>query len=205
MICIVDYKLGNFASIHNMLKRLGVESVVTDDPKVVLRASKIILPGVGAYDEGMRSLRELGLADVLIRRVVEEHVPLLAVCLGMQLLGESSEEGTAVGFGWLPMRFKRFEAVNDDRRLKTIHMGWNEARPVASGLPLFGGFQGVPRFYFVHRYYAVCHDERHILARSTYGIEFASAVGHENVLGVQFHPEKSHRFGFQLYRNFVEG
>lgn len=204
MICIIDYGVGNYAAIGNMLRRIGVESCISRDPTVISAAKKLVLPGVGAFDEGMRNLRNSGLIELLNELVVIRHVPILGICLGMQLLGLSSEEGNESGLEWIPMRFKRFEPTKEGRRVKSLHMGWNIVTPLRRS-QLFGGFEHPPRFYFVHRYFAVCEEPTDILGMSTYGVEFASAVARENIFGVQFHPEKSHRFGMRLLQNFAEG
>ena len=202
MICIIDYGIGNLAAIHNMLRRLGIESRISGDPDVCSSADKLILPGVGAYDEGMRNLEQCGLIGPLTEMVREKGKPLLGICLGMQLLGEGSDEGKLPGLGWFPMRFKRF-ATDVGQRTKSLHMGWNEVLP-AKDSPLFEGYDRTLRFYFVHGYYAVCNLENVVLGKTTHGVEFASVVGRDNIVAVQFHPEKSHRFGMQLFRNFAE-
>jgi glutamine amidotransferase len=202
MICIVDYGLGNPAAIHNMLRRIGIESTVSGNRSELAGADKLILPGVGAFDEGMRNLRSRDLVGFLDEQARDKKKPILGICLGMQLIGESSEEGDLQGLGFVPMRFQRFRAsVNS--RTKTLHMGWNEVQ-AQNDSPLLGDFNRTPSFYFVHGFFAVCAERRDVLGTSSYGVEFPSVVGRDNVLGVQFHPEKSHRFGMQLLRNFAE-
>jgi glutamine amidotransferase len=202
MIGIIDYGLGNPAAIHNMLRRIGIESMVSSDQAELAGADKLILPGVGAFDEGMRNLRSHDLVSFLDEQIREKKKPILGICLGMQLIGENSEEGNLPGLGFVPMKFQRFQA-SAHSRTKTLHMGWNEVRP-QNGNPLLGDFDRTPSFYFVHGFFAVCAEHRDVVGMSSYGVEFPSVVGRDNVLGVQFHPEKSHRFGMQLLRNFAE-
>ncbi len=201
MIVIVDYEVGNVGSILNMCKRIEVPAVLSRDPVVLAAAQKIILPGVGAFDAGMERLVHHNLIHVLRKRVLEERTPLLGICLGMQLLGNGSEEGERPGLGLLPARCVRF-AEDRAKDLKVPHMGWNVVRP-RQPHPLFRSDDDELRFYFVHTYHVVPEDPSHTLATTDYGGEFTSSVGHGNVLGVQFHPEKSHRFGMQLMGNFA--
>ncbi|HEX6371487.1 MAG TPA: imidazole glycerol phosphate synthase subunit HisH [Longimicrobium sp.] len=201
MIAIVDYGMGNLGSIHNMFRKVGAQAVVTADPAVVARAEKLVLPGVGAFDHGMRSLAERGLVEVLNRKALQERVPVLGVCLGMQLLTERSDEGGLPGLGWIEGETVRFDRT-DQPRLHAMHMGWNTLDWHAPH-PIFGELPPHPRFYFVHAYHVVCRHERNVLARSTYGYPFASAVVEGNVVGMQFHPEKSHRFGMAVFRAFA--
>ena len=200
MICIIDYGLGNLAAIHNMLRRLEIPSKISGAIEDIESADRLILPGVGAFDSGMRGLSESGLIGPLTKQVTERHKPILGICLGMQLLGEGSEEGNSPGLGWLKMRFERFPRLQGSRT-KRLHMGWNEIAPAYES-PLLAGYERTPRFYFVHGYHAVCDDESDVLARSTYAVTFPSMVARGNIYGAQFHPEKSHKFGMQLFRNF---
>lgn len=202
MIGVIDYGLGNSAAIHNMLRRIGVDSVVSGDRAQLSDTSKLILPGVGAFDEGMRSLAARNLVGFLSEQINEKAKPVLGICLGMQLLGEGSEEGDIPGLGFLPMTFQKFDPPLNSN-MKKLHMGWNEVRAVQTS-PLLAGFDRIPSFYFVHRFFAVCAEQNDVLGVSTYGDTFPSVVGRRNVLGVQFHPEKSHKFGMQLLRNFAE-
>lgn len=201
MIVIVDYGMGNVGSILNMLTRLGIPARISGEPEVIAVADKLILPGVGAFDQGMRNLAERDLVALLDHRVRQEGCPVLGICLGMQLLGGSSEEGSLPGLGWINAATVRF-AFNGDRGLKVPHMGWNHVRP-RPGNSLFAGYDESPRFYFVHSYHVHCHDMADVAGVTTYGIEFHAAVSHGNVHGVQFHPEKSHAFGMRLLQNFA--
>jgi glutamine amidotransferase len=203
MITIVDYGLGNIASIANMLKKIGYKSIITKDEQVIKNASKLILPGVGSFDHGMKNLHEYGLIDILERKVFKEKCPLLGICLGMQLLTQESEEGKYPGLGWIQAKTVKFKSVVQNKEYKIPHMGWNTVDS-KNGSILFLGFENVPKFYFVHSYYIYCKNDQDIAGTTRYGIDFVSAVQHENIFGTQFHPEKSHMFGMQLLKSFVE-
>lgn len=204
MIVIIDYGMGNLGSMQNMLKKIGAASVVSDKVADLEKASKLILPGIGAFDQGMESLRAKKLVEPLTKLVKEAGIPLLGVCLGMQLIGKSSEEGTAAGLGWVDAHTIRFTSPADlAKPLKVPHMGWNLVRPVQDDL-LFRGLPDQSRFYFVHSYHVVCDNPQIAIGLTTYGQDFVSMLRQANVWGAQFHPEKSHRFGMQLLRNFVE-
>ena len=200
MIAIIDYGMGNLGSIANMLRKIGAEAVVTSDPAAIESADRLILPGVGAFAHGMESLNGLGIVPLLRRRVLDERVPILGICLGMQLFTQGSEEGGAEGLGWIEGRTSRFRLDGGPERVP--HMGWNTATPVRDH-PILAGLPDEPRFYFVHSYHVTCADAADRLCGTTYGYEFTSAVARDNIVGTQFHPEKSHRFGFQLLRNFA--
>jgi glutamine amidotransferase len=201
MTTIVNYGLGNIGSILSMLRKLGKPGVATDDPQKIAVAEKLILPGVGSFDAAVTNLKGKGLWNVLDRRVREDHVPILGICLGMQLFSFGSEEGNLPGFGWIQARFVRF-TPSVGSSLRVPHMGWNSVRIVnPSGiLPIA---KEPRRFYFVHSYKAVCDRQEDVLGVTDYGGEFVSAYGRKNVTGVQFHPEKSHRFGLDLFENFL--
>jgi glutamine amidotransferase len=202
MITIIDYKTGNLGSIQNILKRIGEESLITSDKDVIAKATKLILPGVGAFDTGMRNLMELDLVDILNRKVLIDKTPVLGICLGMQLLSEGSEEGSLPGLGWINGESLRFN-FTDSIEYKSPHMGWNFIQQHKSSR-LFTEMFSEPRFYFVHSYYLMAGDRGDVLTSTTYEIEFTSAVEKGNIMGVQFHPEKSHKFGMKLLRNFVD-
>ncbi len=203
MITIVDYGTGNLASIANMLKRIGCPSLITSDAREIARATKLVLPGVGAFDTGMRNLAELGLIDTLNMKAREEKVPVLGICLGMQLFVSGSEEGERPGLGWIDGSVLRFKPELSDRNQKVPHMSWNNIDVVKES-KLFTDMFEDPRFYFVHSYHVQLEHEEDLLATTTYGCPFASAVEKENIAGVQFHPEKSHKFGMKLLKNFAE-
>jgi len=202
MITIVDYKTGNLGSISNILKRIGVESVVTSDIQVIENSAKLILPGVGAFDTGMRNLESLGLIDVIKKKVLIDKTPVLGICLGMQLLSSGSEEGSLPGLGFIDAVTVKFNFSNTEE-FKIPHMGWNFIKQKKNSLILDGMYSD-PRFYFVHAYYFRANSEADILATTNYEIDFTSAVEKDNIIGVQFHPEKSHKFGMKLLKNFVD-
>ncbi len=201
MIGVVDDGIGNIGSIRSMLRKLGAESAAVTDAEAMERCERLILPGVGAFDTGMALLGEKGLREPL-DRAVSAGKPLLGICLGMQLLGCASEEGRSSGLGYIPFECVRFQLAPP---LKTPHMGWDIADVADPADPLTRGLKDEPqRYYFVHSYYAVCDDPADTLMTCEYGPVFAAAVRRGRVWGVQFHPEKSHRFGMRLLKNFVE-
>ena len=202
MITIIDYNTGNLGSIQNILRKIGEDSVITSDIDEIASASKIILPGVGAFDTGMKNLTDLGLVDILNKKVVSEKIPVLGICLGMQLLSNGSEEGMYKGLGWIDAKTVRFRFV-DTAEYKIPHMGWNFIKQQKES-KLFSGMFTDPRFYFVHSYYFKANDPSDILTSTDYEIEFTSAIERGNILGVQFHPDKSHKFGMKLLKNFVD-
>lgn len=204
MITILDYGMGNISSIQNMLHRIGAQTTISFQEKDILNARALLLPGVGAFDNAMQKLQSSGLLPLLQKRVLMDKVPFLGICLGMQLLFRSSEEGKLPGLDFIPGIVQHFNFAQKQKETKKIpHMGWNLVQ-YREGNLLFKNFETLPRFYFVHSYHAVCDDEKHIAATTDYGYAFTCAVQKENIFGVQFHPEKSHKFGMQLFRNFLE-
>lgn len=201
-ICIVDYGLGNIGSIVNMLKRIGYLAEVTNDVNKIQDVQKIILPGVGAFDSGMKKLKELNLVDDIIECVLVKKVPILGICLGMQLMTNGSEEGKEKGLSLIDAEVKKFN-FNDNFALKIPHMGWNSLE-VQKSHPLIKDMEQEIRFYFVHSYFVKCNRGEDILTTTKYGISFVSAFAKGNIMGVQFHPEKSHKFGMHLLKNFIE-
>ena len=187
MIVVIDYGMGNLGSILNMLKKIRAEAVVSSDVSVVNRAAKIVLPGVGAFDNGMENLNQRGLVSVLNDMVLNKKVPILGICLGMQLLTKSSEEGCLGGLGWLDAKTIRFRFDEKRKDLKIPHMGWNTVETKKEGR-LFENMYPEPKFYFVHSYHLMCNDETNVLTTTFYGYEFASAVQKDNIIGVHFHP-----------------
>ena len=203
MIVIVNYGMGNLGSIVNMLKKVGVQAKISSDPKEIESADKLILPGVGAFDTGMQRLQELHLIDLLNDKVVNRKTLTLGVCLGMQLITKRSEEGALPGLGWIDGESIRFRFDPRQNNLKIPHMGWNTIK-VQRAEPLFKGLEQDARFYFVHSYHVICQNPGDVLTTTDYGYEFASALQRDNIMGAQFHPEKSHKFGMRLLKNFVE-
>lgn len=202
MILILDYDMGNIASIKNMLHSIGYDDVlISGDPSDIEKADKIILPGVGAFDTGMRNLHERGLVEPLRHAAKEGGKPVLGICLGMQLLGLDSEEGSSEGLSLIPFHTVRF---NLDENYKVPHMGWNDVRQEKDDCKLTQYLTDEPaRFYFVHSYHAVCDNDENSLMTAEYGYRFTAAVCRGNIYGVQFHPEKSHKFGKALMKGYV--
>lgn len=201
MIAILDYGLGNLGSIANMLKVIGEKSKITNDRTVIEASDGIILPGVGAFDAGMSKLNELGLTEI-VKDESQKDKPILGICLGMQLLGRKSEEGGVEGLGLIPFECRRFK-FEENSTLKIPHMGWDVVE-FKKEHPILEGLKGQQRYYFVHSYHAVCDKEENVLMTCDYGYEFAAAVFKDNVIGVQFHPEKSHDFGLAIFNNFAK-
>ncbi len=203
-LVIVDYGVGNIGSIINMLRRIGVNAVCSAQVDEIEQADKLILPGVGAFDAGVEHLANSQLIPLLEKKVLQEGTPILGICLGMQLLLEESEEGVKKGLGWIQGRCKKFKIDTfQNQKFKVPHMGWNVATPTHVD-NLYQGLESEARFYFVHSYYVECDNSADILAESIYGLPFTSALQRQNIFGVQFHPEKSHRFGMRLLKNFVD-
>jgi len=203
MIAVIDYGMGNVGSIINIFRKIGVDSILTSDLEKIEKADKLILPGVGAFDNGMRNLKQACLTEALRRHTLDKGKPLLGICLGMQLLGRSSEEGTERGFDLISFVSRRF-SFSEDIKLKIPHMGWDIAVNCTKKSPLTEGLVSEQRYYFVHSYHAVCDSEENILMQCEYGYPFAAAVRKDNIYGVQFHPEKSHKFGMALLENFAK-
>lgn len=200
-IIVIDYGMGNLGSILNMLKKIGARATASKEPDDVLNAEKIILPGVGSFDNAMDKLHRLGYVKVLFQKVIIEKTPILGICLGMQLFGRKSEEGNYGGLGWLNAETVRFQFREEENKFKIPHMGWNNVIAYKES-PFFPFGEKETSFYFVHSYYMHCVDSNDILTCTHYGFDFTSAVCHDNILGVQFHPEKSHRFGLVFFKAF---
>ena len=203
MVTIVDYGMGNLGSVKNMFKYIGFESQISSDLDVIAKAEKILLPGVGAFDAAMQRLNDGGFREVLDQKVLVEKVPTLGICLGMQLLTKSSEEGVLAGLGWINAKTVKFRFPKE-QNLKVPHIGWNPTKPVADTV-MTRDLIADSRFYFVHSYYVVPENPADALLQTHYGFDFCSGIyNHDNVFGAQFHPEKSHKFGMQLLRNFAK-
>jgi len=201
-IVILDYGMGNLRSIEKNLQRSGYNPVISGDLKIVSTADKLILPGVGHFANGMKNLNERDLIRILNYKVLQEKIPILGICLGMQLFSKKSEEGNVEGLGWINASTIKFN-VRDKQKYKIPHMGWNSIS-FKKNDPMINNIMPEDLFYFVHSYHLVCRDEENILATTTYDYEFTSAVIKNNIYGVQFHPEKSHKQGLQMLRNFAE-
>jgi len=199
MIVIVNYGLGNLGSIQNMFKKIGVESMVSSEHDIIQNADKLVLPGVGNFGKGMQELEKSGLKDILNKKVLNEKTPILGICLGMQLMTDESEESELKGLGWIPAKTLKFNFKSID--MKVPHMGWNTVE-VSNENKLIEKSSEEIRYYFVHSYYVKVSDEKHSIARTKYGMTFDSAFNKDNIYGVQFHPEKSHKFGMRLLSNF---
>ena len=203
MNLIIDYGMGNLGSIANMVRKVGHTAETASSAEAIRQAERIILPGVGAFDRAMERINDLGLRVALDEAAQTRRIPILGICLGMQLLARRSEEGEADGLGWLDAEVTRFVMPAGLERLKIPHMGWNETKQ-AKDSPLLAGLPQDSRFYFVHSYYMRCAREEDVLLTARYGLSFTAAVQHDNIFGVQFHPEKSHRYGMRLLQNFLE-
>lgn len=201
MITIVDYGLGNIRAFVNVYERLNIKTKVAHNAEDIRYAAKIILPGVGAFDYAMSQLNASGMRDELDKQVLENKVPVVGICVGMQMLAKSSDEGRLSGLGWIDGKVKLFDIAFVPYKTRLPHMGWNSINPVNEN-PLLAGFNAESRFYFLHSYYFVCNRTEEVIATTTYGIQYASAVNKENIFGIQFHPEKSHSNGIQLLHNF---
>jgi glutamine amidotransferase len=198
-VAVLDYGVNNVGSVVNMLRRLRVVATIAADPRALTNANAIVLPGIGAFDAGVRGLREAGLFDAILERA-QAGIPLLGICLGMQLLSRGSEEGSLPGLALVPATTRKLHPPAPS--FPVPHMGWNETNCIDG--QLFHGFEAeTPRFYYVHSYHVVCDDDGDVAARCSYGETFTAAVRRGNVFGTQFHPEKSHRFGKQVLANFV--
>jgi imidazole glycerol-phosphate synthase subunit HisH len=203
MITIINYGLGNIRAFANVYKRLNIPVGIASRAQDLEGASKLIVPGVGAFDHAMELLNGSGMREALDDMALRQAVPILGVCVGMQILAGSSEEGRLSGLGWIEGRVRRFDEDTLHQPPRLPHMGWNDVVP-KSGARLFSGLERDSRFYFLHSYYFDCASNDNVLATSEYGIAFGCAVRSNNIYGVQFHPEKSHDYGVRLLKNFAE-
>ena len=203
MITIVDYGLGNIRAFSNMYKRMNIDARTATSAAELAGADRIILPGVGAFDHAMRLLKRSGMRATLDELVFGRRVPVLGICVGMQILADGSDEGELPGLGWVKGRVRALNMQAEAAGLPLPHMGWNDVTPTRPGT-LFTGLERDARFYFLHSYFFECADPSDVIARASYGLDFACAVQSGNVFGVQCHPEKSHHCGAQLLKNFAE-
>lgn len=202
MITILDYGSGNINAIKNIYERLNISYEFATSKEQLQRADHIILPGVGAFDETISTLMNKGLFEVLNYKVVDEKTPVLGICVGMQMLADTSDEGNCKGLGWIHGIVKKFDKKNIPNKPKIPHLGWNSVK-IVRDCPLFKNIDSELGFYFVHSYYFKCANESNVVCKTEYGETFHSAINKENIFGVQFHPEKSHDNGIQLLRNFA--
>lgn len=203
MIALIDYGLGNLRAFSNVYKRLGISVVIAKYAKDLVSTSKLILPGVGAFDHAMQLFKATDMQEEITRLVLQEGIPILGICVGMQMLSCSSEEGLLPGLGWIDGVVKKINVLSTESRLRLPHMGWNDVRSLNNNT-LFNQLEDDAKFYFLHSYYFHCNNAANILAEADYGKTFACAVNHKNIYGVQFHPEKSHHYGAQLLKNFAD-
>ncbi len=204
MIVIVDYGMGNLGSIFNMLRRVGCENMeISSDEKKILTSEKLILPGVGNFTQAMTNLNKLDLISVLHHKVIKEKVPIMGICLGMQLLFNTSEEGNCRGLGWVQGHVAKFDSKKSGSNFKIPHMGWNKIN-IKKNDPMIKNLSEESKFYFVHSYHAICKDRRDVLMTTDYMHDFHSGIASNNIYGFQFHPEKSHKYGYQIFKNFIK-
>jgi glutamine amidotransferase len=201
MITILNYGCGNIKAIQNVFDKIGVKSRVANSVEDLNEIDKLILPGVGSFDYAMQKLIDSGMFDRLNQLVLVEKKPVLGICVGVQLMANSSEEGLLKGLGWIDAEIKRFDEDSLQSKVNLPHMGWNDVKSVKEN-KLFDSLEEGAKFYFLHSYYISCNNKEQILANADYGGEFVCAVSHENIYGVQFHPEKSHHYGVKLLENF---
>ena len=204
MICIVDYGVGNIQAFLNLFKRLGVEARRADKPEALLDAERLVLPGVGHFDHAMQRLNYSGMRPKLEELVLGAQVPVLGICVGMQMLAQGSDEGNLPGLNWVPGRVRGFATHPKSADLPMPHMGWNELQPRIYSKLLSKGFEKAPQFYFLHSYFFDAEDRQDVAATTSYGLDFDAVVSRGHIHGVQCHPEKSHHWGEQLLKNFVE-
>ena len=204
MIRIVDYGVGNIQAFLNLFKRLGIDAQRADTPAALVGATRLVLPGVGHFDHAMERLNVSGMRPVLEELVLGMNVPVVGVCVGMQMLAQDSDEGTLSGLNWVPGRVRAFASNPESASLPMPHMGWNELQPRVGAQLFSKGFEDAPQFYFLHSYYFDAEDKQDVAATANYGMNFDAVVSRGHIHGVQCHPEKSHHWGEQLLRNFVD-
>lgn len=203
MITIINYGLGNIKAIQNVYSKLSIPVKVVSDITEFGVVEKLILPGVGAFDYAMEKLKSSGMYNKLNELVLEKEIPVIGICVGMQMMAKSSDEGVLPGLGWLDATVKKFDATKMDGKMQLPHMGWNDVESRTEN-PLFNGLHQDAKFYFLHSYYIDCNDEDIAIATSNYADNFTCAINSKKIYGVQFHPEKSHHFGVKLLENFAK-
>jgi glutamine amidotransferase len=202
MITLIDYGVGNIFAFQNVYKRLNIPTKIAKRKEDLANAKKLILPGVGSFDYAMAQLNASGMREKLDELVLEKKVPVIGICVGMQMMGNRSDEGKLEGLKWIDSEILKFDQNLIQQRTKLPHMGWNDVAPI-NNHPLFIGLEKEAIFYFLHSFYFKCKNETESIAVSNYGISFSSAVHRENIYGIQFHPEKSHQYGEKLLHNFA--
>jgi glutamine amidotransferase len=203
MITIIDYNVGNIFAIQNVYKRLNIPTRIAKTQKDLTDVEKLILPGVGSFDYAMGQLNASGMREKLDKLVLEKKVPIIGICVGMQMMGNRSDEGKLEGLKWIDSEILKFDENLIQQRTKLPHMGWNDVAPVKNH-PLFDGLEKEAIFYFLHSFYFKCNDPTDSIAVTDYGLSFSSAVNKDNIYGIQFHPEKSHQYGEKLLYNFAK-
>jgi glutamine amidotransferase len=203
MITLIDYGVGNIFAFQNVYKRLDIPSKIAKSAADLNDVEKLILPGVGSFDYAMSQLNNSGMREKLDELVLEKKVPIIGICVGMQMMGNRSDEGELDGLKWIDAEILKFDERLIQQRTKLPHMGWNDVSPIEKH-PLFTGLEKEAIFYFLHSFYFKCNNSNDIIANSEYGISFSSAVNHNNIYGIQFHPEKSHQYGEKLLHNFAK-
>ena len=202
MITIIDYGVGNVFAFQNVFKRLNIPSKIAKCENDLMGSSKLILPGVGHFDYAMSQLNNSGMRDRLDELVLTEKIPVIGICVGMQMMAKKSDEGTLDGLCWIDAYVKKFDEATIDHHTKLPHMGWNDVKPNENH-PLFRGLEQEAIFYFLHSFYFKCSNQENSISKTDYGINFSSSVQHDNIYGIQFHPEKSHSYGERLLKNFA--
>lgn len=203
MITLIDYGVGNINAFVNVYKRVDVPVKIAKTKEDLIGAEKLILPGVGHFDHAMTQLNNSGMRDTLDKMVLLDKIPVIGICVGMQMMANNSDEGTLEGLKWIDASVRKFDESKINQVTRLPHMGWNDVKPVKD-IPLFNGLEKDAIFYFLHTYYFECNNPNDIMAVTEYGGEFASAAHHENKYGIQFHPEKSHSYGETLLHNFAK-
>jgi glutamine amidotransferase len=203
MITIIDYGVGNIFAFQNVFKRLNISTKIAKSVEDLQDAQKLILPGVGSFDYAMSQLNNSGMRERLDDLVLIQKVPVIGICVGMQMMGNTSDEGQLEGLKWIDASIRKFDESTILQRTKLPHMGWNDVTP-KNNHPLFEGLEEEALFYFLHSYYFECNNTEDSIAKSDYGVTFTSAAQHQNVYGIQFHPEKSHHYGEKLLHNFAK-